>query len=73
MGQTSRETPTTIQATVEPSGDLSIMFVFRRTDRITRPVSKTVAVKTTSYEFLLLNRPSFRSRFPFSAATAAQG
>ena len=33
----------------------------------------TVAVKTTSYEFLLLYRPSFRSRFLFSAATAAQG
>ena len=28
------------------------MLVFRRTNRITGPVSKTVAVKTTSYELL---------------------
>ena len=42
---------------------LRIIFVFCRTNRITRPVSKTVAVKTTSYEYLLLYRPSFRSRF----------
>ena len=44
-----------------------------RTNRITRPLSKMVTVKTTSSEFLLLYRPSFRSRFPFSEATAAQG
>ena len=52
---------------------LRTMVVFRETGGITRAVSKTVEVKTTSYEFLLLKRPSFRSRFPFSAAFAAQG
>ena len=44
---------------------LRIMFVFRGRDRITRPVSKTVPVKTTCYEFLLIYGPSFRSCFPF--------
>ena len=41
---------------------------FARQIEITRLVSKTVAVKTTSCGFLLLNRPSFRSRFPSSAS-----
>ena len=42
---------------------LCIILVFCQTNRITRPVSNTAAVKTTSYEFLLLYSTSLRSRF----------
>ena len=39
---------------------LSIVFVPvpRGTDRVTRPTSKTVAVRATSNELLLVHRPS---------------
>ena len=40
---------------------LRIMLVLRWTNRITRPVSETVALKATCCEFLLMNGPSFRS------------
>ena len=52
---------------------LRIVFACSGKNRITSPVSKAVAVKTTSYELLLLDRPSFRSCLAFPATSAAQG
>ena len=45
---------------------LRIMLVLRWTNRITRPVSETVALKATCYEFLFLIGPSFRSHLALS-------
>ena len=51
--------------------NVRIVLLFRGTNRITRPMSETVAVKTTCYELLLMDGPSFRSRLAFSTASAA--
>ena len=45
---------------------LSVMLVLRGTNRITRPVSETVAVKISCYELLLMSGPSFRSHLALS-------